>query len=474
MAPTYPTASSGKAFEPPARYFRSKPGWLGGSTKAGQYGGLGFKVRTSPPPGGGFFGGFVPPAPVPGTGPQPVPKIPFNPYTPRRRPFGVRGLATPLYDNPAARNLLMKYGLGMAVRGLNWLGWAMTFYDIYNWKPGQEASPPRVDWEGASCSYDCPEIEPPYSTPTFARVDASFANWSCPVPSYARCLDLQVVTDPAIDEGWFFKYPDDVPGYWTCQVAIGPGDFFDGVNWIRFKWDYVLRFNDWDKGGWVRYTPALPATLPQYVAAPDPFPQEIPNPYDPMTSPILRRGPDPVSLPYAAIPHVALPWPSAGGYGPPRTPPYFDGGLRGKPPRSIWQPPGQVPHWPEKPKPGETERKKPIPASPFGRLVKALANGITETDDAINAIFQALPDKYKFRNGHRINTIQGKAAAIVQHFDKISWSQAAKNLIANHLADKYIGKASRALTQATRNNPYWRSPAGPQAGSRYRGAPVYF
>ena len=107
-------------------------------------------------------------------------------------------------------------------------------------------------------------------------------------------------------------------------------------------------------------------------------------------------------------------------------------------------------------------------------MVKALANGITETDDAINAIFQALPDKYKFRNGHRINTIQGKAAAIVQHYDKISWSQAAKNLIANHLADKYIGKASRAMTQATRNNPYWRSPAGPQAGSRYRGAPVYF
>lgn len=160
-----------------------------------------------------------------------------------------------------------------------------------------------------------------------------------------------------------------------------------------------------------------------------------------------------------------------GGDGPPYTP---------VPPQRYSVPSGIGPerHIPRKPGKNEVEGKPSVPRKTFEKFGRSAANYVSEINDFISAVFDAMPRSAQFNQGVRpgdpdFNSIFSKANAVFNYMKSGEagpgfLGQAVKNVIANEVEDRAFGAIGRAGRKAVRGNPYWRSPVGLQAGGRYR------
>lgn len=84
--------------------------------------------------------------------------------------------------------------------------------------------------------------------------------------------------------------------------------------------------------------------------------------------------------------------------------------------------------------------------------IRTVVNGITETKDAIDAIYSALPDWLKKKafaaNGHRSLTVSKKLLVLYENFEAIDADKMMKALIANAIEDLLYGKLSKHLNKA--------------------------
>lgn len=197
----------------------------------------------------------------------------------------------------------------------------------------------------------------------------------------------------------------------------------------------------------------LPIGQPVGVPSPIPFwavPGRMPNPNaDPMEQPHRGPKPRPRPAPYPR-PRVAPgTLPAQAPYGDPVVVTNPRGGPRGDPrPRPV---PGgktspilfpRTPRGYDAPAPppkGVRERK--VQGGPgLARALRA-AMAATEWGDAIDAIFQALPRRYKrgVRGGAE------KALAIWRHFGDVNLPKAVVNLISNQVEDWIIGHSIGAI-----------------------------
>lgn len=136
--------------------------------------------------------------------------------------------------------------------------------------------------------------------------------------------------------------------------------------------------------------------------------------------------------------------------------------------------------WPRREPPGRNtkERKQhvSIGGTPIGRILA----GVTEAGDFENALWDALPRKYRSKlpksysaKMPRAFAPQGldarvawiKARDIYRHFDKIDIRKALLNVARNEAGDFIVGKANSKLRKAWRRNPYsYKGIVGPTTG----------
>lgn len=112
-------------------------------------------------------------------------------------------------------------------------------------------------------------------------------------------------------------------------------------------------------------------------------------------------------------------------------------GMRPSPrPRPGGRPKPGVGPLPKPPGPGKHERKSTLRRGMMAAL--NAARTATEAIDAIDAVFEALPAKY--RKGAK--TPQEKLYRIWKHYKHLDMNKVVLNLVANHLIDKVVGRAS--------------------------------
>ena len=205
-----------------------------------------------------------------------------------------------------------------------------------------------------------------------------------------------------------------------------------------------------------------PALIPNGNNRTAPRPELPPVPefwpaIDPLQLPIGVPVPRPLPLPWHVIP--LRPW------------------------RNPWRDPGEQPsHGPE-PKPRPRPRPRPevvwplVPAarpairpnthrwakppsrvkenktrasSGVIRALMPILNGITEVGDIVDALWKALPKKYR----SKCVTMQCKAADLYRHWDKVEVTDALRELVKNELEDAFFGKLGAAGKAAAGANPY--------------------
>jgi len=99
-------------------------------------------------------------------------------------------------------------------------------------------------------------------------------------------------------------------------------------------------------------------------------------------------------------------------------------------------------------------------------------------NDLLDSFYDALPwevrRKYKYKPGGM--HAQDKLRVIWENYGQVQlygYKGLLWNVLDNNIKDWGIGKVGSSIKHATRNNPYWVSPVGPQAGGRFRGERVY-
>lgn len=208
------------------------------------------------------------------------------------------------------------------------------------------------------------------------------------------------------------------------------------------------------------------------IGVPTPTPQPIPYPALPHRKPIRERSPN--EQPQWGPPPVRRPLPAA----PPTTPGIEIDKSPGRPIPGPNPPPGpspgpvpgpgvqpgpgvkpapgpgvQIKHEIARPPPRTRERKTIWAihnASKLGKLI----NMLTETADFIDAVYEAIPDKYRKKNGgfgeEKGKTPQGKAYQIYLHLDKIPMEEVIDNLVYEHFEDKFYGKLGKTAAANNR------------------------
>lgn len=207
-------------------------------------------------------------------------------------------------------------------------------------------------------------------------------------------LTFQAVPEPETSP-WGRGY------FWVNRYAVGPSE----------RCDYV---------GIVSYLNTHPGPWPTPGPSPDVFVPMLtePLPFSLATSETAPQGSD-------------FRWPK-----PPDFPPF---------------------KWPDPPRPPppKTKERKGQVATAVGKAV-AIAFQVTEGVDAVEAIYDSLPDHIKRRTaksgktrkgaligeGVRYSTPYDKAMALYRHYRHIDLSEAAKNLIINQIVDYLIGRGS--------------------------------
>jgi hypothetical protein len=110
----------------------------------------------------------------------------------------------------------------------------------------------------------------------------------------------------------------------------------------------------------------------------------------------------------------------------------------------VFAPPGSAPpHSASRPRP-RTKEKKLIAAATGA--AKTLLNVTTESLDALNAVYRALPKKYQKPGA----SPQRKAELLYKHFDELDAGKAVGNLIRNSAQDNLFGKLGRVQAKANR------------------------
>lgn len=126
-----------------------------------------------------------------------------------------------------------------------------------------------------------------------------------------------------------------------------------------------------------------------------------------------------------------------------------------------FEPPPPETRWPRPPDKNTKERKYAMSAATLlkgkGGAAGALwlllqgAGAFTEALDALDALYDALPERIRRAYGGRRwknpSPIK-QAKAVRDHWDAIDLSDAAKNLALNEIQDRIIGKAGKATSQA--------------------------
>ena len=212
----------------------------------------------------------------------------------------------------------------------------------------------------------------------------------------------------------------------------------------------------------------LPEVFPEPMTAPGIFPQA----YPPLRAPAFAPFRLPVRYwkPFDRL----NPWVDTGGdpYGPPDS---F------KPPVPVSRPVSPPPVDPPNTPPSRRrERKEPVGGRIANGLLaagKSLLDGVSETGDFINAMYSALPAGVKRKA--RAKTIQAKGLAVLQNWrqygNKPVAANAFWNIVQNEIGDRTYGYIGSRIRKATKANPYWVSPVGPQAGGRFRpGVPLRY
>lgn len=167
---------------------------------------------------------------------------------------------------------------------------------------------------------------------------------------------------------------------------------------------------------------------------------------NPMAVPVGRPGPEKAPVPYRLIPYrQANPFLSPheqSNWGP-RTLVREAGELSWKfdPRYRSRVRPEAKPHVRQPPGKGTKERKLNLS---IGGVPGKIIGGVTEAVDAVDAIYAALPRKYKSPG----LTPQEKAAQIYRHFDEVDLRKALANLFVQQVSDRAWGTIGRAAAQA--------------------------
>lgn len=123
---------------------------------------------------------------------------------------------------------------------------------------------------------------------------------------------------------------------------------------------------------------------------------------------------------------------------------------------------GPATHSSKPPPPGEVERKVAIKSKAV-RIVTNIVNGVTESLDVINSLWDALPKQYQTRKRGERTTPQQKTADLIKHYEQIDINAAIYNIGVNQIEDYVFGRAGQALGKASKKNPFGR-PLGYGAG----------
>lgn len=367
-------------------------------------------------PGGPLYRGPLqptrPPAPVRRPG-RSVPLIPYDPAPSRKVPLQVArwlGFA-------AQRNPYVFFGRAALNLALDYWDWR------YAQQPGQErgdlAKYGFIQCCGPSVSAEMYNTGVGGSTP-------------CGV-GYILCdLPFQVPRAP------IGQTIEVRPG--DQYVCIGPSQldghrfYIDEVWWRPLTDPLEIPWKLPPKPIFIPLPDPLADPYADPYAPPEPVIREVPAPY-----PTPGRGPRPAPRPkpYESPMIETEIRPSPGPARPPYSPddPWqdYDPGAQ---PRPVPRPePGLHPRLP--PPPGDKERKRDIPRGLAGKLLAKLYDTVTEADDAIDEIYDALPKEKRCKGA---KTPQAKVQCIYDNFEHLDLMKAAANLAYNHYEDKLYGR----------------------------------
>lgn len=384
--------------------------------------------------------------------PKPPAKPAFNPYVPKRPPFGKLSLPLPA-PSPVFRPGLTRAGLGMLARiAKPWpLTAAMLLLDLYPWSRDQ---PEGYDMIGNGWSLWCDNGLGPLQ-----KFRGAQAN-----PGLACGTGFQVPNG---------NYGDDIYHWATDRwFAFGRSQF----GGIRMRLD-----QQWVRGDspppsiWLPARPVMPGGPHNPVT---PWPH-----LDPGQLPIFRPVPPGLPIPYPMIPHRAptpytppgtgpVPYPPnkpfvRGRYIPAYAVPSFNVEVSPRTQRTnprnvvVRGNPGR--HNRVKPRTGTREKKvimNVAGASSLGRVLGMLG----ETGDWIDVFFDSLSDDVK--RGHWYDNRIEKLALILQNLDALKPGSLLANALSNQLEDTAFGKLGKISGKAMRaawNNlgSYARLQTGP-------------
>ena len=164
-----------------------------------------------------------------------------------------------------------------------------------------------------------------------------------------------------------------------------------------------------------------PLAVPRFAPYPNlrPWPLSVPRPwprYNPARSPTESPFRD-----YDRPPHVGR-QPTV------KAPPV---------PPIQWAPPGikpppPPPQGPRPPPRGHKEKKLTAPA--LLGFVGRIFSGLTEYGDAVQALWEALPEEFQTQR-----SIRGMSEDVFNHFDQINWTEALRNLLVEAVEDQVFG-----------------------------------
>lgn len=296
-------------------------------------------------------------------------------------------------------------------------------------------------------------MEPSEWTGFHDGLDGQRWQWSIPegwVECYNNALwapgtrrDRYVRVDAGKNPGNMLNWAGANCGTWGSESqyrAAQPGDWYAGI-YTRL-WNPSA--NNWAPGAnstpwrtWKAPDGWTGDDLPVYATSPAGEP--APGPVQPVSVPVaVPVAPigftiDPASRPIGVpsgfngpLPWVLLPSNPNGTYTDPSGPP--------APPRPPVRPVN-----PHRPDPGVKERKRRWGGKIAVSYAKELLNTVTESCDAIDAVWQALPGDVKWTPGVP-KTCDKKAADLWKNVDKLDWDQAIMNLLQMYVEDKLWGK----------------------------------
>lgn len=176
-----------------------------------------------------------------------------------------------------------------------------------------------------------------------------------------------------------------------------------------------------------------------------PIPRVRPRPViDPNDLPILWFGPNPVPLPTVLVPH-----------------------RQNDPLGSTRNNGDSKPSFvPRGPPPARVKEVKLRAITGVVAVLQKAVHATTELLDHLDSFHDALPKQFQAKGGFikglgfRNATPQAKAQAVMQNFDKLDWNEVVKNIIANEIEDRILGRANAKADRFLNNTPIGRITRG--------------